>query len=364
MPSILDGLPAIYRGLLPAFFEREVPNESKATCSNCAMCQGGSTLPVESVDGSNHFFRPDTKCCTYHPRLPGYLVGALLSDADPSLAEGRRRIEQKIAARVGITPLWVKPPGKYNFLYNNARRAFGRAGSLLCPFYEQQGGLCTIWKYREAVCSTFFCKYIAGEDGRKFWMTMKSYLSILEIQLSRYAAMKLIPDFILEGRDRKDGTEGAMSAEDLDDRPLPAKEYALLWREWAGREAELYKRSYEIVRDFPAADVEKLLGLDATIELAILDKLHRGITSPKLPNVLRFNPGATVKWLSDGSVALGSYSENDAVALPGEAYQLLIQFNGRDPVPTVRQRLRDTMQADLDDSILLELYRHRILTEA
>ena len=25
MPSILDGLPAIYRGLLPAFFEKDVP---------------------------------------------------------------------------------------------------------------------------------------------------------------------------------------------------------------------------------------------------------------------------------------------------------------------------------------------------
>ena len=45
-----------------------------------------STNPVASVDGVERFFNPATKCCTYHPRLPNFLVGALLSDATRSMA--------------------------------------------------------------------------------------------------------------------------------------------------------------------------------------------------------------------------------------------------------------------------------------
>jgi Fe-S-cluster containining protein len=365
MPRILDGLPVLYRDLFPDFFRNEVPVETKATCSSCAMleksCQGSK---VESVDKVNHFFRPDTKCCTYYPRLPNYLVGALLSDERPELAEGRRRMEEKVASRVGVTPQWLRPSARYNFLYRNARQAFGRSPSLLCPYYESGQGNCTIWPYREAVCSTFFCKYVAGADGRKFWMSLKTWLTLAEIQLSRFTTFKLLPDYVLTGKDRPDASGEALTAEDLDDKPLPDKEYAGLWREWVGREADFYRASYELVRALPAGELERLLGLDGTIELAVLEKLYQAAVSPKLPRVLQFNPAATVKWLPDGSVALGSYSENDAVALPGEAYGLLVEFTGKAPVEAVRQHLREHKQADLHEDILVELYRHRILIEA
>jgi hypothetical protein len=62
-------------------------------------------------------------------------------------------------------------------------------------------------------------------------------------------------------------------------------------------------------------------------------------------------------------VALGSYSEYDAVALPGEAYALLVEFTGREPVAEVRERLRSEKQADLGEDVLVELFRHRILVE-
>ena len=38
-------------------------------------------------------FRPDTKFCTYYPRLPNFLVGGLLSDDTPAMATGRLRVE-------------------------------------------------------------------------------------------------------------------------------------------------------------------------------------------------------------------------------------------------------------------------------
>ncbi len=363
MSRLLDSLPHLYRNLLPGFFRQDVPEESKATCANCAMCQDTAQGAVESVDGVSRMFRPDTKCCTYSPRLPNYLVGALLSDDRPELAEGRRRMEAKIASRVGITPQWVKPPAKFHFLYKNGHQFFGRAASLRCGYFSLDSGGCTIWPYREAVCSTFFCKYVAGADGRKFWMSVKTYLTLAEIQLSRWAALQLLPDYVLSGKDRAETQPAPLSVEDLDDTAPPARAYSALWKEHEGRELDYYRDCYRLVKALPPDGLEKLLGLDGTIELKTLEKLHDTAVSPKLPRTLKLNPDATVQWLRDGSVALGAYSEFDAVALPGEAYGLLVDFTGRDSVDAVRQHLREHKQADLSEDVLLELYRHRILVE-
>ncbi|OJH41589.1 hypothetical protein [Cystobacter ferrugineus] len=363
MRPMLDSLPVLYRDLLPEFFQKGVPVETKATCDTCAMCPSSASGTVESVDGVSRLFRPDTKCCTYYPRLPNYLIGALLSDGRAELAEGRRRMEEKMGSRLGVTPQWVKASARYNLLYRNSRQFFGRAASMRCPYYEEQQGGCTIWPYREAVCSTFFCKYVAGADGRKFWMTLKTYLTLTEIQLSRYAVLQLLPEYILAGRDKPELTDSP-SVEDLDERPLPAKDYAALWGKWEGREAEFYRACHDLVRALTPEQVDKLLGLDGVIELKVLEKSHRDAVAPELPKVLKLNPEATVKWLADGSVALGAYSEYDAVALPGLAYALLVEFTGLEPVEKVRERLRQEKQADLHEDILLELYRHRILTTA
>ncbi|HYG68779.1 MAG TPA: hypothetical protein VD838_14020, partial [Anaeromyxobacteraceae bacterium] len=80
------------------------------------------------------------------------------------------------------------------------------------------------------------------------------------------------------------------------------------------------------------------------------------------PEVLRLDPAATVAWLPDGSVALARYSEHDAVALPGVAYRLLVMLTGDAPVAEVRERWHAEERADLSDDVLLELYRHRVLT--
>src|SRR5687767_1905524 len=83
-------------------------------------------------------FRPDAKCCTYHPTLPNYLVGALLADPDPALEEGRRRVRDKLAARVGVTPLWLAAPRKTMVLLEASRdTSFGRSRALRCPYYVE-----------------------------------------------------------------------------------------------------------------------------------------------------------------------------------------------------------------------------------
>lgn len=363
MPSLLDGMPALYTRLLPELFTQQVPREEKATCSDCAMCAPKDA--VEPVDGVSRFFRPDTKCCTYHPRLPNYLVGGLLADPDPQWAEGQRRMRERIDSRVAISPQWVRPPAKYQLFYSNQRNAFGKAAALRCPFYEGEQGLCTIWPYREAVCSTYYCKYVAGADGRNFWTSVKSFLTLVEIQLSRYAMLQVDPELLLGADDLSAaGQTGPLSAEALDDLPPPPRDHARHWKKWVGREAEFYVKCHQQVAALDRPMLEKILGLDGNIELQILARRYAAATGTSLPNRLRFNPATTVSWMPDHRVALACFSEFDGVSLPGDAYPMLVRFTGKDPVETVRQRLREELSQDLSDEILLTLYRHRILIEA
>ena len=166
MPKILDGQPEIYRHLLPEFLNHQIPEETKATCSSCAMCESNcqtSTVPYSNAAANSaadgpRFFSSDTKCCTYHPNLPNFLVGAILAQCilpgtNNSAHEGQLRIGKKIVEKIGVTPYGINAPAKYNFLYQNSRDFFGRSKGMLCPYYiDQEGGLCSIWAHRDAVC--------------------------------------------------------------------------------------------------------------------------------------------------------------------------------------------------------------------
>jgi Fe-S-cluster containining protein len=360
MPRIADALPALFRDLLGAPLDREIPAETKATCASCAMLPGAPGT-VAPLDGRPRTFRPDTKCCTYHPRLPGWLVGALLDDADPALAEGRRRVSARIATRVGVTPGWLEPPRTYALLYDGARNAFGRAAGLRCPYYALEDGGCTIWRHREAVCSTYYCKYAAGADGQRLWTAVKELLSLAEVQLARASLLAIAPDLLDRELERAGAGARAPGPEDLDGAPPPEAEYRALWGEWVGREAELWRACAAWVRLRTPGELDDLLGLDGTLARRKVARAADAVASPALPPVLRLEPTATVAWLPDGSVALAGYSPLEAVALPGVAYRLLVRFTGDAPVAEVRARLRAEARADLDDGVLLELYRQRVL---
>jgi Fe-S-cluster containining protein len=358
MPTLLDALPSIYRPLLGAPFDRPVPEEHKATCASCPMVSGSCGAAVRPVDGVDRSFRADTKCCTFHPRLPNYLVGAILDDANPAAAEGRRRVEARLASRVGVEPEWLHPPRAFQLLYDESRHAFGRARGLRCPFYADEGS-CTIWAHRDAVCSTYFCRYAAGEDGRVLWTVVKEAISLVEIQLARAALLELAPELLDAAPARRSNTLGP---EDIDGEAPPKAAYARAWRGWEGREAELYRSCHRFVRALRPADLDALLGLDGRLAARRLTRAIDAATSEDLPDVLGLDPAATVAWLPDGSVALARYSELDAIALPGAAHRLLVRLTGDAPLADVRARWREEEHADLSDDVLLELYRHRVLS--
>ncbi|HET9599809.1 MAG TPA: hypothetical protein VFP65_29815 [Anaeromyxobacteraceae bacterium] len=364
MPAIRDVLPPLYRSLLRAPFDVDVPAESKATCASCAMLEAncGPAARAAPVDGVPRFFRPDTKCCTFHPRLPNYLVGAILDDASAAGAEGRARVEARIASGVGVTPAWLHPPRTFHVLYDGARGAFGRAEGLRCPYYAVESGGCTIWAHREAVCATYHCKYVAGEDGRRMWSAAKELLSLVEIQLGRLALLELMPE-ALDAPAAARTAAAPLGPEDIDGAPPPERERRAAWGRWRGREAEFYRGCHALVSRLRPAELEAALGLDGVVARRQLAQAMARASSPSLPPVLRLDPRATVRWLPDGTIALAAYSELEALALPAEAWPLLLRFTGEEPVAAVRSRLRAEARADLDDEVLLALFRHRILAE-
>ena len=363
LPRIRDHLPALYHDLVPDVLTREVPPERKATCDRCSMCKETCDNLAEPVAAAQ-LFRADTKCCTFHPRLPNYLVGALLCDEDEALAEGQARVRGRIRSRVGTTPQWLKPPAKFDLLYQSAHSAFGRSAALRCPYYAEDSGRCTIWRYREAVCSTYFCKYVAGADGQKLWTSIKAYVSLLERQLSRYALLQVAPELVYATLDEPGRPAGQLDVADLEDQAPPAAEYAALWPGFVGREEELYRACFQAVRALGAADVERLLGLDGTLQLGALERRYEAALSPKLPLRPRLNPAATIKHLPDGTIGIGAYSSFDALALPKEALPLLMEFRGDEPAEAVRTRLRTESGMDFDDELLVLLHQHRVLIEA
>jgi Fe-S-cluster containining protein len=349
--TLRAGLPRIYERILPPFFDTPAPEEPKATCSSCAM--GPPAAPIAGVT----YFRPDTKCCTYQPAVPNYLVGAILSDDDPAMAEGRRRIRAHIATRVGVTSRWLSPSRKRLALFNAARESsFGRSLVLRCPYYEADGGLCTIWRHRESVCSTFFCKYAAGADGQTFWRALEWYLRQIERGLARHAVQVLAPSLVEPQR-----PVHQMSLEELEDRPPSDADYASFWGEWQGREVELYQTTYEITAGLTQDDALRIAG--AGEELRALEAAYERLRAPVLPDKLRLDLYRAPLSTDDG-VIVGSYSAYEPIKLTPALFEVLRELRTDETVAEYRARMLREHEVDVPEEMLLELHRLRVLVQA
>lgn len=351
--SLRAVFPEIYRTLLPGFFDHEAPREEKATCESCAMCAPPGTPPAEEVV----YFRPDAKCCTYQPVLPNYLVGAILADEREDMAEGKRRIRERIAARTGVSPQWVAPSRKMDVLMRATRRtAFGRSLLLLCPYFDRAQLNCTIWRHRESVCTTFFCKYSRGADGETFWRTLRYYTVWVEATLSARAAQSVLP-----GHSEARPASGDMLLEELEDLPPPEGAYAALWKDWAGREEELYLRCFEWVRSLGREGFEAVTQHpEHATRLEDLAAAREAMLHPKLPERLVPNPEMASKETADG-VLVTSYSRYEPLMLTRDLFEMLRVFGEGGTVAEVRARLAREHGVEVPDELLIGLYQFRVL---
>ena len=129
-------LPPLYAAWIDELLAGPLPHESEATCEDCAMWSSAGASAEPDL-----FFHRDTKCCTYTPEIPNFLVGRILDDPDPALAPGRASVERRIDARIGVTPVGLLRPPVQALLYRHGMPVRVRPGGVAAlPPLPRGGG--------------------------------------------------------------------------------------------------------------------------------------------------------------------------------------------------------------------------------
>jgi hypothetical protein len=314
----------------------------------------------KSDQNSPKFFSAGTKCCTHYPEMPNYLVGALLCDTVHDHGTGKSRVIDKIAARTSITPLGVLRPRKYSLLIkNSAHGYFGRSNELLCPFYEKNSGTCLIAPHWDAVCSTWFCKHDAGEDGKKFWRTLRKYLENLEKILTRYALLKVGADPLATGLTVDEAAP--LTLQELDGLPPLPHLYDRLWGEWVGKEEEFYRECYTHISQLQQEGFANLEGVEQKILLKELEQAYQQLMSTPVPELLKKNPGLLVEKISGSGFLLSGYSPFDPAKVSKRLYDCLDFFDGTHTNENVCRLCYEALNVRLSEAIIKKMYQFRIL---
>lgn len=359
--TIRSSLPDFLGPLLSSFFDRPAVVESRATCDDCQMCDHGQV--PEGVRAT--FFRHETKCCTYHPQLPNYHVGAILADARPELREGQERVRAQIRSGLGVTPHRLGPTRKFSMLYNaSSNEAFGRTEFFLCPYLDK--GRCSIWHHRETVCSTYYCKYDGGAADKRYWTALKEYLGHSERTLTSWAATLVGDGLVIQPRLPK----GRLLVHELEDRRPPDEMYRSWWGSWAGREEEFYIACFERVRSLDRATYASIV--DETSEGRVVvgrlksarEALEALATETVIPERLVLHKSLRSLPVVQGGVLVTTpYNAFDSFNLEPELYEILERFEPTKTVAETRAELAEE-GIEFDDALLGHLHRHEILVTA
>ncbi|NDE15801.1 hypothetical protein EBZ80_12810 [bacterium] len=248
-------VPGVWRYMLPvALTDMTFPQERRATCLNC---------PRARFEG----WRPDYRCCTYHPRVPNFLLGLALSHP------ASEKIVRRLVADGFIIPegMLSSPSQWAHYLSDTGEDRFGRSERVLCPFLEQKSGLCNLYAFRNSVCSTFFCLHDHGDKGDKFWSSLQTLAQQVEMAIGQWALNELGFD-VKACMQRMNSLAGKV--EKVSDPETGAwTPYALkvIWGNFHGRELELLQGCADLVRK----NRDRLWEIANTIDILEPNKLDR-----------------------------------------------------------------------------------------
>jgi len=355
MPT--NPLPPLYAAWMDEVLSGPIPSETDATCDNCAM------LPddAEQTD-SNQYFNPQTKCCTYLPELHNFLAGRILADEDTAFAKGRATVEARLKAGIGITPLGIGSTPLYSLLYHNTSGVFGRAGSMRCPHYmEEEGGRCGVWKNRESICATWFCKHTRGAMGKNFWMKVLQLLSYIEKNISLWCVIQLdlgadALQTLLHLFNRPDA--GKPDAKEID-RKTDEQLHRIRWGKWYGRETEFYKECALLVNDLKWSDIENICGPELQIHTRLLQETYQKLVSEELPQRLKVG-SFQLSSMEQGAFAVATYSGYDTMRLSKSVISVLPYFDGR-PVAEVLDEIVEKEKLRVSPALLRKLVDFEML---
>jgi hypothetical protein len=341
-------LPPLYAPWIEEALGGAVPEERHATCSACAMC---TPTAATAATASLTVFDPATKCCTYVPTLPNFLVGLVLEDDDPAALAGRVSIERRIAAGTGVTPLGLQPDPHYVLIYKHAgHELFGRTRGLRCPHYlPGDGGQCGIWRHRNAVCATWFCKFERGRVGKRFWDALLQLLTMVERHLGLWAVGELGEPI--------DGLGPALLPYYATGLPGPASTWS---GRWAGRAQEFYRETARLVEPLTWSQVREIGGMELALIAGQLRAAYGAVRAGEVPSHLRLGAVNTVE-RDGGTVALTGYNTNDMLLLPKPLADSLERFDGRRPTAQVCAEIASQGESQFDQTAVRRLVDFGIL---
>lgn len=240
---------ALYAPWIGAAFGDAFGGEAEADCARCPACAGCQTGVVPT-------FHPATRCCTYWPDLPNFLVGAVLARSDESSLLGRQTLTAAIAERRGATPLFIGPSPSFVRRYQRDSDSFGRVEALLCPY--EAGGGCGIWASRPGTCQSWFCRSSSGMRGLRAWQSVAAWLRLLEQELASWAAFPLLDDgarLALTDPAGQPRTGWSMTLPASADGTLSDEFYHRCWGDWCGKEETFYRTCAERVAALSPSEV-------------------------------------------------------------------------------------------------------------
>lgn len=334
-------LGAVHGAWISDLLKAPIPGEQQATCSDCAMCK---SLRPSSQPPS---FAPDMKCCTYWPTLPNYLVGAILADESEAAAEGHRRIVEMIA-KTWAVPLGLGVPPAYRVVYAAARgRGFARSRLLLCPYFNETEQNCTIWKSREAVCSTWFCKFDRGAVGVTFWDALQTLLCAVERSVSVWCARQLsVPP---QGLQTGPSVAHIFHTEELRHQGLdgdcPIEATRETWGNWEANRAAFYRDCYRLASSLSWADVRRLGGVQIELLSDFLVNAFAELTSQTPVSGAVPAPVRIIEQTGNG-VLIASYRETDPQWIGKALFDRLHLFVGRTLTEAVSLLEQDGVAVD------------------
>jgi len=363
LPEGGEPLPPLYARWMADLLGGIIPRESRASCDKCAMCATAGAGRESTPRGV--FFDPAVKCCTYVPDLPNFLVGGILSDTDAAAEFGRRTVEKRIADAIGVTPFGLTKSPVHALLYRNSSDAFGRTRAFRCPHYIEDGGRCGVWRHRNSVCTTWFCKHVRGQVGYTFWhSSMLQLLGQVEGELTHWCVLELqLGDDALRHlmANGPEGRAGDITGDALDNKVDP-EIYAQIWGAWRGREHEFFARCAELVRPLSWADVLAICGAEARVHARLTEESYRRLTSDDIPPVLEVGP-MQLAHMRRGTMRISTYSGYDPLDVPNQVMELLPYFDGR-PTEDVLATIAEERGIRLEPDLVRKLVDFMLLVPA
>jgi hypothetical protein len=338
-------LPPLYAGWMSELLDGPIPAETEATCQDCVMCSRNGRNKSEIV------FNPDTKCCTYMPQLPNFVVGSILTDQDPDSQRGKTVLESLLKQGCKVTPLGLDPPQWYSALYRENQHKFGIDAELRCPFYvDEANGSCSIWKNRNSHCVTFFCKFKRGSLGVIFWKYVDQLLSGIEKELARWCVLQLDP--------------GETTMEEL--FPPPMCEIDLsnpsrLWGKWWMKEKQFFQESSDLVNRLTWMNVSEICGTAIHIAAHLTQISYRRMISDDIPQYLKVASWKKVKLVAPDLYRIWSYNRYDPFDLHKEVLEALPFFDGKSTAEETVQSIEQKNRVVIDHEMLRQLSDRGIL---